>query len=202
MTFEPCFKLEANIIVKELSGRFRALWSTSPCGFHITMLSDTIYSISSIQNLIQKCVTVSQCHSVNTVHTLNGAWSSLILDLVYQISGSPQSWSELTLFLPATLLNFPCIPTTVDVLCVSVQLEGRKNPNFWGRGTSKRGDALWVCNILLSQQILRGKLNGFPPSAGRYTKSGWAFELPFVPLYLSVCSKGLKLRCFLCKMEN
>lgn len=142
------------------------------------------------------------CHSVNTVHTLNCAWSSLILGLVYQISGSPQSWSELTLFLPATLLNFPCIATTVDVLCVSVQLEGRKKPNFWGRGTSKRGDALWVCNILLSQQILRGKLNGFPPSAGRYTKSGWAFELPFVPLYLSVCSKGLKLRCFLCKMEN
>lgn len=149
------------------------------------------------------------CQSVNTVHMLNRAWSPLFkLSLPdFRFLTEPE-WG--TLFLPATLLHFPCIAgaciaTSVAVVCVSVQLEERRKTsagNFQGWGKSRRGNAFWMCSILLPQQIMWGKLNGFPPSAGCYTKSTWASESPFVPLYLNVCSKVLKLQYLLCKMEN
>lgn len=71
------------------------------------------------------------CHSVNTVHMLNSAWSPLILDLNLPDFRFLTELQWAMLFLPAALLCSPCIARagvaeSVDVLCLSVQLWGRE----------------------------------------------------------------------------
>lgn len=61
---------------------------------------------------------------------------------------------------------------SVDVLYGLVQVDKKKVLVFSEAGRRVRGKMFCECAVpLLSQQILRKKLNAFPPSASSYTKS-------------------------------
>lgn len=107
------------------------------------------------------------CHSINTVHMLNTARSSLVLDLVCQISGSSQSHRgkegalsyqlccQTSLALPGLkLLNLCWCALFVHCFKQGKQNKPTKQKQtagiFWGREKKRKEDSLWSSNSSLT----------------------------------------------------